>query len=403
MKPKVKAAVLPKKSQGGAAATAPPEERAEPVLRKIALGLIIPSTTNPRKSFPEESLQELAESIRLDGVKVPLAVRPIPQYTLREPDLVDKRWVILCDGFSTTWDWDESYGPDEAKERLKLLAAEQKGAEYEIVAGERRWRAAKIAGLKEVPCLIEFPADDQTRRRWQLIENDQREDLNPLDRAQAYQDYINQTGCTMEEFCAEFGKQRSTVYDVLALLKAAPAVKEAVQGGKISESVARSVTRHCKTPEAQAKALGKVEKLSARQAEVVLKELSGKPAKPKATPQTETFSFASPPSPRPSPPGEGEGTSVPATGKPASAATGPMLFATFQELLQEPTDTLILSVSKSGKELRVMIAPKFFSANRDFKPVVVTGGPEKFDGPLDFKIGNTPPRKVKPKGKERKS
>ena len=153
---------------------------------------IEPNRTQPRKAFDEGSLSELAESISQYGVLQPLLVRP------------------RMDG------------------------------SYQIVAGERRWRAAKMAGLKEVPVTVRDLSDDETAAI-ALIENLQREDLNPIEQAQGLYELIENFGLTQEEAAYRVGKSRPAVANALRLLKLPDDIRDTVAGGKISEGHARAL------------------------------------------------------------------------------------------------------------------------------------------------------------------
>lgn len=137
--------------------------------QKLKVSLIEPNGTQPRKNFDEAALQELADSIKTYGVLQPLIVQ-------------------------------------------------KKDSHYEIIAGERRWRAAKLAGLTEVPVMIR-EYDKQKTMEIALIENVQRADLNPIEEAQAYQRLIQEFHLTQEEIAARVSKNRATVTNSMRLLK----------------------------------------------------------------------------------------------------------------------------------------------------------------------------------------
>lgn len=153
---------------------------------------IEPNRAQPRKAFDEKGLNELAESISQYGVLQPLLVRP------------------------------------------------RKDGSYQIVAGERRWRAAKMAGLKEVPVTVRDLSDDETAAI-ALIENLQREDLNPIEQAQGLSELIESYGLTQEEAAYRVGKSRPAVANILRLLKLPDDIREMVVQGKISEGHARAI------------------------------------------------------------------------------------------------------------------------------------------------------------------
>ena len=144
-----------------------------------------PRKNQPRKVFDKEALQQLADSIAAHGVIQPVAVR------------------------------------------------ESAGGFYEIIAGERRWRAAKMAGLSEIPAVI-LTADDQKTAELALIENIQREDLNPIEEAKAYEKLLVEYGLTQEKLSQSVGKSRSSIANALRLLELTPIALELLAEGKIS-------------------------------------------------------------------------------------------------------------------------------------------------------------------------
>lgn len=159
---------------------------------EIAVNLIVPNPNQPRRDFSEQSLDELAGSIRELGI-----VQPV---TLRN----------MGDG------------------------------SYQIIAGERRWRAAQRAGLKSVPAYIRT-ADDEKTMQMALVENIQREDLNPIEIALAYQGLIEQYGLKQEELSEKVGKKRATVTNYLRLLKLPAPVQMALKNKVIDQGHARAL------------------------------------------------------------------------------------------------------------------------------------------------------------------
>lgn len=162
------------------------------VPQKLKISEIEPNKKQPRKTFPEEGLNALAESILEHGIIQPLTVRPY-------------------------------------------------GDVYQIVAGERRWRAAKIAGLKEVPVRIMELSDEQTAQI-ALIENLQREDLNPIEEALGYQQLIDAYRMTQEEVAKHVGKARSSVANSLRLLSLPEEVRVMVRDGTLSAGHSKVLT-----------------------------------------------------------------------------------------------------------------------------------------------------------------
>ena len=192
------------------------------------------NSSQPRKYFDDAALAELADSIRQHGIIQPLTVRK------------------LASGY------------------------------YQIIAGERRWRAARLAGLSEVPVTV-IEADDRTAAELAMIENLQREDLNPIEEAAGYRVLIQQYHMTQEEAANRVGKSRSAVANVLRLLDLAPAVQKLVENSLLSAGHARALVPL--TPSQQVQAANSIinSGLSVRQAELLAKRLGAerKPEKKK--------------------------------------------------------------------------------------------------------------------------
>lgn len=186
----------------------------------------------PRKHFDEESLQELADSITEHGIIQPLTVRK------------------LASGY------------------------------YQIIAGERRWRAARLAGLQEVPVIV-MEADDRKAAELAMIENLQREDLNPMEEAAGFQSLIENYHMTQEEAAQQVGKSRSAVTNALRLLGLTPAVRKLVEENKLSAGHARALVPL--SPSLQESAANAIltDGLSVRQTEALVKRLSAEKKEPK--------------------------------------------------------------------------------------------------------------------------
>lgn len=200
-------------------------------ITKLPLQKVEPNPNQPRRSFDEEELQALADSIAEHGILQPLAVR------------------ALDGGF------------------------------YQIIAGERRWRAARMAGLSEVPVVV-LEADDRTVMELALIENLQRQDLNPMEEAEGYRVLMEDYGLTQEQAAARVGKSRPAVANALRLLSLSPAVLELVKDGALSAGHARALL----PVKDEAQQLSIAQKvmalgLSVRQTESLCKKLA-KPAQP---------------------------------------------------------------------------------------------------------------------------
>ena len=196
----------------------------------LPLHKVEPNRAQPRQDFDEEELAALAESISVHGIIQPLTVR------------------------------------------------ELKNGYYQIIAGERRWRAARKAGLSEVPAVI-IEADDKKVLELALIENLQRQDLNPVEEALGYQSLMEDFGLTQEETAQRVGKSRPAVANALRLLGLCPEVLEMLRGGKLTAGHARAVLS-LKTEKQQKDAAQKVTALgvSVRQAELLCKNMTREPA-----------------------------------------------------------------------------------------------------------------------------
>ena len=196
----------------------------------LPLHKVEPNPNQPRRDFDPEELQSLADSIATHGVVQPLTVRQT----------------------------DSGY--------------------YQIIAGERRWRAARIAELREIPAII-IEADDKKVMELALIENLQRQDLNPVEEAMGYQTLMADYGLTQEEAANRVGKSRPAVANMLRLLTLCPDVLEMVRQGKLSAGHARAVAS-LKTEKLQKEAAQKISALglSVRQAELLCKNLQKEPA-----------------------------------------------------------------------------------------------------------------------------
>lgn len=189
-----------------------------------------PNPDQPRQDFDEAQLQALAESIGEHGMIQPLTVRPMPN------------------GY------------------------------YQIIAGERRWRAARMVNLMEVPAVV-MEADDKKAMELALIENLQRQDLNPVEEAMGYQSLIEDYGLTQDEAAKRVGKSRPAVANSLRLLGLCPAVLEKLRTGELSAGHARAVLT-LKSEKKQIEAAQKIAALglSVRQAELLCKNMEREPA-----------------------------------------------------------------------------------------------------------------------------
>src|SRR3954465_9233157 len=168
-----------------AAATAPASTL---IPTEIRTDSILPNPHQPRKQFDEAGIQSLAASLKSTGLVQPIVVRPSPQGV---------------------------------------------AGEYQLIAGERRLRAAKAAGLETIPAVVR-EVDPYKQAQMALIENVQREDLNPIDRAQAYRDLVEQLGLTQAELATRLGEDRSSIANYLRLLDLAEPVRDRVRDGQLS-------------------------------------------------------------------------------------------------------------------------------------------------------------------------
>ena len=167
-----------------------PEEESE--LQTLPITKVEPRMDQPREMFDEQSLQELADSIA--------------QYGLIQP----------------------------------ITARKLESGYYQIIAGERRWRAARLAGLTEIPVRV-IEADDRRTAELALVENLQREDLNPIEEARGYRALIDEYGLTQEETAKSVGRSRPAIANAMRLLSLCPAVLEMVEQGKLSAGHARAL------------------------------------------------------------------------------------------------------------------------------------------------------------------
>ena len=208
------------------------DERASSLL--LPISQVESCSTQPRKSFEPEALSDLADSIRIHGIIQPLTVRK------------------LQSGY------------------------------YQIIAGERRWRAARMAGLTQVPVVV-IEADDRKAMELAMIENLQREDLNPMEEAEGYHTLMEQYGLTQEETSQRVGKSRSAVANALRLLNLCKEVRALVEEGKLTGGHARALVPLTADMQQKAAAVIVKDDLSVRQTELLVKKLTAekkdKPAK----------------------------------------------------------------------------------------------------------------------------
>ena len=203
----------------------------------LPIAKVEPNAAQPRKQFDPEALSDLADSIATHGVLQPITVR------------------LLQTGY------------------------------YQIISGERRWRAARQAGLTEIPVLV-IEADDRKVMELSLIENLQREDLNPIEEAAGYDKLMREFGLTQEECAERVGKSRPAVANALRLIHLPEPIQAMVEDGRISAGHARALLG-VKDPAAQQKLAEKIaeEDLSVRQTEALVKALNTPKKEPKQAPK----------------------------------------------------------------------------------------------------------------------
>src|SRR5664280_2847583 len=208
-------------------AAAPAPDNRERVQR-VPLNRIRPSALQPRKDFSDESLRELADSIREQGIVQPLIVR-------------------------------------------------ERGGFFELIAGERRWRAAQLINLPEIPVIVR-EADDRAVLELALIENLQRENLNAIEEAQGYSQLIGQFQLKQDEIAARVGKSRAVVANALRLLKLADPIQSAIRDGRLSVGHAK-VILGIAGEEQQQLAANRIlkENLNVRQTEALVAKLQARP------------------------------------------------------------------------------------------------------------------------------
>jgi ParB family chromosome partitioning protein len=202
-------------------------------LAQLSIGALRPGKYQPRTRMDEASLAELAESIKARGVIQPIVVRPV--------------------------------GPEQ----------------YEILAGERRWRAARLAGLQQVPAVVR-DVPDEAALGIGLIENIQREDLNPLEEANGLKRLIDEFSLTHEQVATAIGRSRAGVTNLLRLLELAPAVQEMVQDGSIDMGHARALLSLSKQRQVEIAGRVAADGLSVRETERLVQDATAAPraAKP---------------------------------------------------------------------------------------------------------------------------
>ena len=208
----------------------------------LPLSALVPGQYQPRTRMDEGALYELAESIKAQGIMQPILVRP--------------------------------------------LGAAGTPGQYEIIAGERRFRAARLAGLDDVPVLVR-QVPDEAAAAMALIENIQREDLNPLEEAQGLQRLVGEFGLTHEQAAQAVGRSRSAASNLLRLLNLAPPVQTMLMAGDLDMGHARALLALERSAQITAAQQIASKKLSVREAEGLVKKLATPPSSRVATPAPE--------------------------------------------------------------------------------------------------------------------
>ncbi|ART50402.1 chromosome partitioning protein ParB [Acidovorax carolinensis] len=216
----------------------------------LALSELVPGMYQPRTRMDEGALYELAESIKAQGIMQPILVRRLSdeQARLRRQERA-------------------SQGPSPA-----MGALSQEGPLYEIIAGERRFRASRLAGLDAVPVLVR-DVPDESAAAMALIENIQREDLNPLEEAQGLQRLVKEFGLTHEQAAQAVGRSRSAASNLLRLLNLAEPVQTMLMAGDIDMGHARALLALDRAAQITAGNQIAARKLSVREAEALVKKI----------------------------------------------------------------------------------------------------------------------------------
>jgi len=201
--------------------------------RAIPLDSIVPNPVQPRRNFDEASLRELSESLKTQGVLQPVIVK-------------------------------------------------REGNEFILIAGERRYRAARLSGMENIPAVIIEGKDESDMLQMALVENMQREDLNPLELAEAFRQLMDEAGMTQNQLASQVGKSRAAVANILRLLTLPEKIKNMIRDGQLSEGHARAILALDNTP-AQIRLADRIinEKLSVRGAEESVKRVRKRKLIPK--------------------------------------------------------------------------------------------------------------------------
>lgn len=247
------AAAAPTESPASVKAAAPGTGAADAdagAFRLLDPRTIAPSPVNPRRHFDEAAMKELTDSVRAKGVRVAINVRAVPAGVwYLEPGtrgkingwlMLDKRRFRPNPGSTGGTVYD--FLPEELMPHFfeTQAAAEEALPKWEIIAGERRWRASRYAKSPAIRALVET-MDDLEAAELQVVENDQREDLTPLESAAGYDYLLRQPGYTMEKLIERTGKSKTIIYERLKLLKLPKIAQDAVVEGRLPMSTAQLI------------------------------------------------------------------------------------------------------------------------------------------------------------------
>ena len=223
----------------GLSALVPTDQDKKAGILAIAIGRITPNRYQPRQAFPQEALESLAASLKQHGLIQPIVVR------------------------------------------------RRENGRYELISGERRWRAAKLAGLETIPAVVRA-AEDRELMEWALLENLQREDLNPIEKASAYARLIEQFSLTQEAIAKRMGIDRSSVANFLRLLQLPKALWDDLAGGRLTMGHAKALLS-LERKEDRILLAGEIKTkgLSVRQAEAAARKMKGETPRKTAKPVPE--------------------------------------------------------------------------------------------------------------------
>jgi len=233
---------------------------------KMAYELVRPDPGQPRKTFSEQSLNELADSIREHGILQDLVLERMPaKYRLNEPDLTTDNWQVMMRA-GDEWELRCADTEVECRKFIEELEPDALEETYRIVCGERRWRAAGIVGLTMLPARAYVGLSQEQRFAMQFIENNQRENISALEEAAALAKQLEErqrldVTFSAEMLARELGMSRAGIYERLKLNRLQPKIREALVAGTISTSIAAEIAK-LPTPAQQEKLLKRIEEAS---------------------------------------------------------------------------------------------------------------------------------------------